>query len=164
MTTNPSLVSKENRNFIDLIKEICTIVDGPISAEVTALDSEGMVKEARGLAQIHENITVKVPMTLDGLKATRQLSSEGIKTNMTLVFSPSQAILAAKAGATFVSPFIGRLDDIGQTVMEFIEQIVTIFTNDGFESQGIVFSIRQPNSCIGSDIDWGRHSHDSLNR
>lgn len=157
VTTNPSLVAKENRNFIDLIKEICTIVDGPISAEVTSLDSDGMVKEARSLAQIHENITVKVPMTLDGLKATRQLSSEGIKTNMTLVFSPSQAILAAKAGATFVSPFIGRLDDVSSGGMDLVDQIVTIYDNYGFATEVIVASVRHPMhvveaALIGADI------------
>jgi len=112
VTTNPTLIAREKGNFEDIIKEICKIVDGPISAEVISLDTEGMLKEARHLASIHKNIVVKIPMTIDGIKATRQLSEEGIKTNVTLIFSPLQALMAAKAGATYVSPFIGRLDDI----------------------------------------------------
>ncbi len=157
VTTNPSLVAREKRNFIDLVTEICSIVDGPISAEVVSLDYDGMVKEAKNLAKIHENITVKLPMTLDGLKAARHLSDDSIKTNMTLVFSPSQAILAAKAGATFVSPFIGRLDDISSSGMDLVEQIVTIYDNYGFTTEVIVASVRHPMhvveaAIIGADV------------
>ncbi|MGD9211095.1 MAG: transaldolase family protein, partial [Desulfobacteraceae bacterium] len=124
VTTNPSLVAKEGRDFKEIITEICQIVDGPISAEVISLDTDGMVAEARDLAQIHENIVVKIPMTVDGLKAVRQLAEEEIKTNVTLIFSPLQALMAAKAGATFVSPFVGRLDDLSQDGMVLVEQIV----------------------------------------
>ena len=157
VTTNPTLVARENRDFHDLLKEICAVVDGPISAEVVSLESNGMVKEAKVLAQIHENITIKLPMTIDGLKACRKLSNEGIKTNMTLVFSPTQAILAAKAGATFVSPFIGRLDDISSEGMELVEQIVNIYDNYGFETEVLVASVRHPMhvveaALIGADV------------
>ena len=124
VTTNPSLISKEGRDFEEVIKEICEIVDGPISAEVISTDTEGMVKEARHLAGIHNNIVVKIPMTVDGLKATRTLTGEGIKTNVTLVFSPLQALMAAKAGATYVSPFVGRLDDLSHEGLLLVEQIV----------------------------------------
>src|SRR4030065_152188 len=144
VTTNPSLVAKEGRDFKDLIKEICTIVDGPISAEAVSLDADGMIKEARELSKIHKNIVVKIPMTAEGLKAVKVVSKEGIKTNVTLVFSPSQALLAAKAGATYVSPFVGRLDDISHVGMDLIEQILIIFDNYGFETEGIVASIRNP--------------------
>jgi transaldolase len=141
-----------------LIEEICKIIKGlPISLEVLSLNSEGMIEEARRLSRMGENIVVKIPMTTEGLKAIKVLISEGIKTNTTLVFSPTQALLAAKAGTTYVSPFIGRLDDIAQTGMELIEQIVTIFTNYGFESQVIVSSIRHPihvleAALIGADV------------
>ena len=144
ITTNPSLVSKEKKDFRKLIEEICQIVDGPISAEVVATDEEGMVEEGRSLSQIHKNVVVKVPMTANGLKATRRLSKEGIRVNVTLIFSPAQALLAAKAGATYVSPFIGRLDDVGQLGMELIEQIVTIFSNYSFKTEVLVASIRNP--------------------
>lgn len=145
VTTNPSLISKENRDFESLIKEICEIIQGlPISVEVLSLNFEGMVEEARSLAKMGENIVVKIPMASEGLKAIKVLISEGIKTNTTLVFSPTQALLAAKAGTTYVSPFIGRLDDISQTGMELVEQIVAIFDNYGFESEVIVSSIRHP--------------------
>ena len=158
VTTNPTLISKEKKDFESLIEEICKIIKGlPISLEVLSLNSEGMIEEARRLSRMGENIVVKIPMTTEGLKAIKVLVSEGIKTNMTLVFSPTQALLAAKAGTTYVSPFIGRLDDIAQTGMELIEQIVTIFTNYGFESQVIVSSIRHPihvleAALIGADV------------
>lgn len=144
VTTNPSLVAKEGRDFYEILREICSIVNGPISAEVIAMDTAGMLKEAHELAKIHENITIKCPMTVAGLKAAHQLSSEDIKTNMTLVFSPSQAILAAKAGATFVSPFVGRLDDVSTFGMELIEQIVTIYQNYDFTTEVLVASVRHP--------------------
>lgn len=157
VTTNPSLIAKEGRSFEKIIKEICKIVDGPISAEVISIDADGMVKEARDLTKIHENIVIKVPMTIDGLKATRRLSEEGIKTNVTLVFSPLQALMAAKAGATFVSPFVGRLDDLAQEGMLLAEQIVEIYSNYAFETEIIVASIRNPlhvldAALMGADI------------
>lgn len=157
VTTNPSLIAKEGRDFEDIIKEICAIVDGPISAEVISLDTEGMVKEARHLAAINDNIVVKIPMTIDGIKATCKLSSEGIKTNVTLVFSPLQALMAAKAGATYVSPFIGRLDDLANEGMLLIEQLVEIYSNYAFDTEIIVASIRNPlhvldAALIGADI------------
>jgi transaldolase len=145
VTTNPTLVSKENKDFESLIEEICEIIEGlPISLEVLSLDTKGMIGEARELSKMGDNIVVKIPMTAEGLRAIKVLVSEGIKTNTTLVFSPTQALLAAKAGTTYVSPFIGRLDDISQTGMEVVEQIVTIFGNYGFKSQVIVSSIRHP--------------------
>jgi len=144
VTTNPSLVAKENRDFIALVKEICSIVDGPISAEAVSMDSEGMVKEARELSKIHKNIIVKIPMTSEGLKAVKVLSREGIRTNVTLVFSPNQALLAAKAGATYVSPFVGRLDDISHDGMALVRDIVTILNNYGFKTQVIAASMRHP--------------------
>ena len=158
VTTNPTLISKENRGFESLIQEICKIIRGlPISLEVLSLEAEGMIGEARKLSKMGDNIVVKIPMTAEGLKAIKILVSEKIKTNTTLVFSPTQALLAAKAGTTYVSPFIGRLDDISQTGMELIEQIVTIFSNYNFESQVIVASIRHPihvleAALIGADV------------
>ena len=157
VTTNPSLIAKEGRDFETIIKEICEIVDGPISAEVIALDTEGMIKEARHLAKIHENIVIKIPMTVDGLKAVRQLSEESIKTNVTLVFSPLQALMAAKAGASYVSPFVGRLDDIAQEGMNLVEQIAQIYSNYGFDTEIIVASVRSPihvleSALLGADI------------
>lgn len=157
VTTNPSLIAKEGRKFEELIREICEIVNGPISAEVISLDTDGMVKEARELAAIHENIVVKIPMTIDGLKATRKLAEENIKTNVTLVFSPIQALMAAKAGATYVSPFVGRLDDLAQDGMELVEQIVDIYNNYAFDTEIIVASIRNPihvleAALLGADI------------
>ncbi len=144
VTTNPTLIAKEGRDFLEILREICEIVDGPISAEVISLEAEGMVREARELAKIHKNIVVKIPMTQDGLKATRTLSQEGIQTNVTLVFSSNQALLAAKAGATYVSPFVGRLDDIGQVGMDVVREIVAIYENFGYPTQVIVASIRHP--------------------
>ncbi len=146
VTTNPSLIAREGRDFKEVIAEIAKIVDGPISGEVkaTTVDSEGMIKEGREIAKIHPNMVVKIPMTEDGLKAVKQLSSEGIKTNVTLIFSANQALLAARAGATYVSPFLGRLDDIGQPGIELVEDIVTIFDNYGIETEIIAASIRNP--------------------
>jgi transaldolase len=157
VTTNPSLIAKEGRKFEDIIQEICRIVDGPISAEVISVDSKGMVKEARELAKIHKNIVVKIPMTVDGLKATRKLTEEGIKTNVTLVFSPLQALMAAKAGATYVSPFVGRLDDLAQEGLLLVDQMVEIYSNYAFDTEIIVASVRNPlhvleAALIGADI------------
>lgn len=157
VTTNPSLIAKEGRDFETIIKDICRIVDGPISAEVISLDTDGMVEEARRLSAIHKNIVVKIPMTIDGIKATRTLADEGINTNVTLVFSPLQALMAAKAGATYVSPFIGRLDDLAQEGMLLVEQIVEIYSNYAFHTEIIVASIRSPvhvldAALIGADI------------
>ena len=144
VTTNPTLVAKEGRRFEELIKEICNIVNGPVSAEVTSVQAEGMVKEARHLAKFADNIVVKIPMITEGIKATKILSKENININVTLVFSPLQALIAAKAGASFVSPFIGRLDDISSVGMGIVEDIVTIYENYGFETEVIVASIRNP--------------------
>jgi transaldolase len=144
VTTNPSLVAKEGRPFAQLIADICRIVDGPISAEVTAVDAEGIVREGRELVKIHHNVVVKVPLIPEGLKAVRQLSREGIKTNVTLCFSSTQALLAAKAGASFISPFVGRLDDVSEQGMDVIKQIVTIYRNYGFSTQVLVASVRHP--------------------
>lgn len=144
VTTNPSLVAREKCDFKQRIKEICSIIDGPVSAEAISLDAAGMIAEARQLAKIHKNVVVKVPMTLDGLKAVKAVSKEGIKTNVTLVFSAVQALMAAKAGATFVSPFIGRLDDISQVGMDLIGQILDIYENYGFTTEIIAASIRHP--------------------
>ncbi len=144
VTTNPSLISKENREPVGLLREICGIVDGPVSAEAVSLSAGEMVKEAGGLAGIHKNIVVKIPMTEDGLKAVKKLSAAGIKTNVTLVFSAGQALLAAKAGATYVSPFVGRLDDIGHSGMDLIRDMIDIFDNYMFRTEVIVASIRNP--------------------
>jgi transaldolase len=144
VTTNPSLIAREGRKFIDVVKEITTIVDGPISAEVVSLEAKAMVEEALPLAGIHPNITIKVPMCPEGLKAVKVLAAKQIKTNMTLVFSANQALLAAKAGATFVSPFVGRLDDASHIGMDLIREIIPIFQNYGFETEVIVASVRNP--------------------
>ncbi len=144
VTTNPSLVAKTGRPFEEVAREILSLVDGPVSLEVTAPDAGGMVKEALELASWGENAVIKVPMNLEGLKAVRILSEKGIKTNVTLVFSVMQAVLAAKAGATFVSPFVGRLDDISESGMELIENIVQIFDNYAFETEVLVASVRHP--------------------
>jgi len=157
VTTNPSLIAKSGRNFREVITEITAIVDGPISAEVIALDCAGMLKEGRELAAIHRNIVIKVPLTEAGLKATRIFAEEGIRTNVTLCFSPLQALLAAKAGASYVSPFVGRLDDVGHDGMDGIDQIRTIFDNYGYGTEIIVASVRSPlhvlnAALLGADI------------
>ena len=157
VTTNPSLVSKEQRPFRDILADICALVDGPISAEVISLDADGMVSEARELAAIHENIVIKIPMCEEGLKAVKRLAAENIKTNVTLIFSSTQALLAAKAGATYVSPFVGRLDDISLDGMELVGDIMTIFANYSLAAQVIVASVRSPqhvarSALIGADI------------
>jgi transaldolase len=157
VTTNPSLIAKAGRNFTEVISEIVQIVDGPISAEVISLDAEGMVREGLELAAIHPNIVIKCPMTPEGLKATRIFSDKGIRVNVTLIFSPLQALLAAKAGAAYVSPFVGRLDDISQDGMQIIEEIRTIFDNYGYTAEIIVASVRNPihvlnSALIGADI------------
>ncbi|MFQ5580548.1 MAG: fructose-6-phosphate aldolase [Nitrospiria bacterium] len=157
VTTNPSLVAREKRDFKGLIKEIAQIVDGPISAEVVATDEEGMFTEGMDLSKIHQNIVVKVPMTPDGLKATRRFVKEGVRVNVTLVFSAAQALLAAKAGASYCSPFIGRLDDIAQVGMDLIQQIVTIYSNYAFKTEVLVASIRNPvhiieSAQLGADV------------
>jgi transaldolase len=157
VTTNPTLVSKENAVFEERIKEICETVEGPVSAEVVSTEYAGMVKEARELVKISEYVVVKIPLIPDGIKTIKTLSKEGIKTNATLVFSPLQALLAAKAGATYVSPFIGRMDDIGNTGMEIVEQIKVIFSNYGYETKIIVASVRHPQhvleaGLVGADV------------
>ncbi|RLB18595.1 MAG: fructose-6-phosphate aldolase [Deltaproteobacteria bacterium] len=157
VTTNPSLVAKEGREFRGLLEEICAIVDGPVSAEVVSVEAEGMITEARELAKVADNVVVKVPLIEEGLKATRALSREGIKVNVTLCFSPVQALMATKAGASFISPFVGRLDDISQVGMELVDQIVTIYDNYGFETEIIVASVRNPThvldaALMGADI------------
>jgi transaldolase len=144
VTTNPSLISRENRKPQELLREICEIVDGPVSAEAVSLEAEKMIEEAKELSKIHKNIVVKIPMTKNGLKATKKLSGINIKTNVTLIFSPTQALLAAKAGATFVSPFVGRLDDISHYGMELVSQILEIYGNYNFNTEVIVASIRNP--------------------
>ncbi|MCR5299688.1 MAG: fructose-6-phosphate aldolase [Erysipelotrichaceae bacterium] len=146
VTTNPSLIAKEGRDFNEVIKEITSIVDGPISGEVkaTTTDAKGMIAEGRAIAKIHPNMIVKIPMTTEGLKAVKVLSAEGVKTNVTLVFSANQALLAARAGATYVSPFLGRLDDINERGIDLIDQIVTIFRNADIDTQIIAASIRTP--------------------
>ncbi len=157
VTTNPSLVARENREFLPLVKEICTLVPGPVSVEVTALEADAMVEEARRYAEMAENVVIKVPVNMEGLKVIRRLTGMGIRTNTTLVFSPSQALLAAKAGTAFVSPFVGRIDDISGNGMELVEQIVAIFQNYDIQTEVIVASIRHPlhfvqSALIGADI------------
>ncbi len=157
VTTNPSLVSKEGKDFRKLLDEILAIVDGPVSAEVISTDYNGIMKEAVEYSKIHKNIVVKVPLIKEGLKAVKSLSDEGIKTNVTLCFSPSQALLAAKAGATYISPFVGRLDDISTSGMDLISQIVQIYKNYNYETQVLVASIRHPlhlveAALIGADV------------
>lgn len=155
VTTNPSLVAKEGRVFREVLVEICNIVDGPVSAEVVSLEADAMVKEGRELAKIHKNIVVKVPLIAEGLKATKRLAAEGIKVNVTLCFSPSQALLAAKAGAWCVSPFIGRLDDISSDGMELIRQIVTIYKNYDFKTYVLVASVRHPQHVVQAALAGG---------
>ena len=144
VTTNPSLVAKEGKDFRKLLDEICAIVDGPISAEVVSTDLDGILKEAHELSKIHKNIVVKVPLIKEGLKAVKRLAGEGIRTNVTLCFSPNQALMAAKAGAAYISPFIGRLDDISQNGMDLIRQIMTIYRNYDFKTEVLVASVRHP--------------------
>jgi transaldolase len=157
VTTNPSLIAREDGEFKQIIAEICKIVEGPVSAEVISLEYVGMVEEARDLAKIADNITVKIPMTVEGLKAVKTLTDEGIKTNVTLVFSALQALMAAKAGATYVSPFVGRLDDLAQDGMGLIEEIAQVLANYDFETQIIVASVRSPlhvldSALLGADV------------
>lgn len=152
VTTNPSLIAKEGRKFEDVVAEIARIVDGPISAEVTALDFDGMMAQAGPLSKIHKNITIKVPLTKEGLRACKALRAEGIAVNVTLCFSASQALLAAKCGATFISPFVGRLDDVSQDGMDLIRQIRAIYDNYGFTTQILAASIRHPIHVVESAL------------
>lgn len=144
VTTNPSLIAREQRPFTEILRDICATVDGPISAEVISLEADGMVDEARELAKLDNNIVIKVPMIVEGLKAVKRLSAEGIKTNVTLIFSSAQALLAAKAGASYVSPFVGRLDDIAQNGMDLVAEIMRVYDNYGYATEVIVASIRHP--------------------
>ncbi|ADW16706.1 transaldolase [Desulfobulbus propionicus DSM 2032] len=157
VTTNPSLVAKEPRPFLEILKDICQLVEGPVSAEVISVEADGMVAEARELVKIADNIVIKIPMIEEGLKAVKRLTAEGIKTNVTLIFSASQALLAAKAGATYVSPFVGRLDDISVNGLDLIADIMTILRNYGFATEVIVASVRSPmhvveSALLGADI------------
>lgn len=157
VTTNPSLIAKEGGKFKELLKEICEIVDGPVNAEVVSKDMQGMLKEADDLVKLSDKIVIKVPLIEEGLKAVKALSGNGVKTNVTLCFSPLQALMAAKAGASYVSPFVGRLDDIAHSGMELVEQIVEIYDNYGYETEVIVASIRNPihvleSALMGADI------------
>src|SRR5512143_2117316 len=152
VTTNPSLVSKEGRDFKQVITEICSIVDGPISAEAVSLEADKMVIEGTDLAKIHKNIVVKLPMTKEGMRATKILAGKGIRVNMTLVFSPAQALLAAKVGAAYVSPFVGRLDDISHDGMDLVRQVVTIFDNYGYPTEVIVASVRRRRGGVGAAL------------
>lgn len=157
VTTNPSLVARTGRRFDDVLEDICGLVSGPVSAEVVSLETDGMMEEARKLSEIAENIVVKLPTTEAGVRACKQCSEEGIKTNLTLCFSPTQALIVAKAGATYVSPFVGRLDDISEVGMELIERIVTIYNNYDFDTQVLVASVRNPvhvveSAMLGADV------------
>jgi transaldolase len=155
VTTNPSLVVKEGRSFREMLQEVCKIVDGPISAEVVSVEADAMVKEGKELAKIHKNIVVKCPLIPEGLKATKRLAAEGIKVNVTLCFSPTQALLAAKAGAWCVSPFIGRLDDISSSGMELIRQILTIYKNYDYKTLVLVASVRHPQHVVEAALAGG---------
>ena len=152
VTTNPSLVAREKRPFEGVIAEICDIVDGPVSAEATALDAEGMITQGKKLSKIHENVVIKIPMTEEGMKAVIALSNEGIRTNVTLVFSANQALLAAKCGASFVSPFVGRIDDVGGNGMDLVSQILDIYDEYGFETEVIVASVRHPQHVLDAAL------------
>jgi len=157
VTTNPSLIAKEKRNFEEVVKEILELVDGPVSLEVVSTDVQGMVREGKKLVKLGDNAVIKVPMTTEGLKATKIFAHNGIKVNQTLIFSPVQALMAAKAGAAYVSPFVGRLDDVCHDGMEIVEQIITIYDNYGFETEVIVASVRHPRhvleaALIGADV------------
>jgi transaldolase len=156
VTTNPSLVAKEGKNFRELLDEILKIVDGPVSAEVVSTDYDGIMKEAHELSKIHKNIVVKVPLIKEGIKAVKSLSDEGINTNVTLCFSPSQALLAAKAGATYISPFVGRLDDISHDGMALVQQIIQIYDNYNFKTQVLVASVRHPLHLVDAAL-MGAH-------
>jgi transaldolase len=157
VTTNPSLLSKEDKQYRELLTEICEICDGPVSAEVTAVDTKGMISEARDLAKIADNIVIKVPIIKSGVAAIKTLESEGIHVNVTLCFSPTQAVIAAKAGASYISPFVGRLDDISSDGMQLIQDIITIYDNYGFETEVLVASVRHPMHVVeaalmGADV------------
>jgi transaldolase len=152
VTTNPSLVAREKRPFEDIIAEICDIVDGPVSAEATAMDAGGMITQGKKLSKIHENVVIKIPMTEEGMKAVIGLSNEGIRTNVTLVFSANQALLAAKCGASFVSPFVGRIDDVGGDGMDLVSQILDIYDEYGFETEVIVASVRHPQHVLDAAL------------
>ena len=157
VTTNPSLIAKEDKPFEEILKDILAVVDGPVSAEVVSLEADGMVEEAKVLAAMSDNVVIKIPMIVEGIKAVKQLTALGIKTNVTLVFSAAQALLAAKAGATYVSPFVGRLDDIGAPGMELIAEVMSIYRNYGLSTEVIVASVRSPqhvmeSASIGADI------------
>lgn len=157
VTTNPSLVAREKKDFDTVIREILEIVTGPVSLEVVSLEAQGMLKEGRKLAKLGDNVVIKVPITTEGLKATKIFAEEGIRVNQTLIFSPVQALMAAKAGAAYVSPFVGRLDDISQRGMELVDQIISIYSNYGFETEIIVASVRHPihvleAALMGADI------------
>jgi len=152
VTTNPSLVAREKRPFEQVIAEICDIVDGPVSAEATALDAEGMIEQGKKLSQIHENVVIKIPMTEEGMKAVVGLSELGIRTNVTLVFSPNQALVAAKCGAAFVSPFVGRIDDVGGDGMDLVSQILDIYDQYAFETEVIVASVRHPQHVLDAAL------------
>ncbi|MFH7326750.1 fructose-6-phosphate aldolase [Desulfurivibrio sp. C05AmB] len=156
VTTNPSLIARENKPFEALLKEITALVDGPISAEVISSETDGMVEEGRKLAALHPNIVVKIPMTTAGLKAVKQLHGQGIKTNVTLVFSASQALMAAKAGAEYVSPFVGRLDDISENGLNLVQDVLDIFDNYGYATEVIVASVRHPMHVVESAL-MGAH-------
>jgi transaldolase len=155
ITTNPSLAAKEGRDFKELLLEICNLVDGPISAEVINVEADAIVKEGRELAKVHDNVVVKCPLIPEGLKATKRLNAEGIRVNVTLCFSPTQALLAAKAGAWCVSPFIGRLDDISSDGMELIRQIITIYRNYDYTTQVLVASVRHPQHVVEAALAGG---------
>lgn len=157
VTTNPSLIAKEKRGFTEVVKEILEVVDGPVSLEVVGTEAGGMVREGKKLAKMGDNAVIKVPMTTEGLKATKIFANEGIKVNQTLIFSPLQALMAAKAGAAYVSPFVGRLDDVSHDGMEIVDDIITIYNNYGFETEVIVASVRHPRhvleaALMGADI------------
>ena len=162
VTTNPSLVAREKKGFDQVIKEILGVVDGPVSLEVVSLDAKGMLKEGKKLAKLGTQVVVKVPMTIEGLKATRILAGEGIRVNQTLIFSPLQALMAAKAGAAYVSPFVGRLDDVSHDGMEIVDQIMTIYHNYGFDTEVIVASVQASAACFGSGPDGCGYCHHSL--
>ena len=152
VTTNPSLVAREKRPFEEIIAQICDIVDGPVSAEATALDADGMIEQGKELAKIHDNVVIKIPMTEEGMKAVVGLSEAGIRTNVTLVFSPNQALVAAKCGAAFVSPFVGRIDDVGGDGMALVSQILDIYDQYGFDTEVIVASVRHPEHVLDAAL------------